>query len=146
MRIRILTCDFEFLNCFTQPSTQLLPAFSEVAMTLEFVTYNGNMDMFSHARVKFELQPTGFLDSIRSPGCPKTPSCCSGCCSGKSMWWCFLCRAVDSWSPMGPLWCYFVGLRIDALTCQAAFFFREPQVLSGIARGRDQLRQKTTQK
>ena len=35
----------------------------EMAMTLEFVTYNGNMDMFTHARVKFELQPTGFLDT-----------------------------------------------------------------------------------
>ena len=34
-----------------------------MAMTLEFVTYNGNMDMFTHARVKFELQPTGFLDT-----------------------------------------------------------------------------------
>lgn len=32
-----------------------------VAMILEFVTYNGNMDMFTHARVKFELQPTGLL-------------------------------------------------------------------------------------
>lgn len=32
-----------------------------MAMTLEFVTYNGNMDMFTHARVKFELQPTGLL-------------------------------------------------------------------------------------
>lgn len=33
-----------------------------VAMTLEFVTYNGNMDMFSHARVKLELQPSGLLE------------------------------------------------------------------------------------
>ena len=34
---------------------------AKVAMILEFVTYNGNMDMFTHARVKFELQPTGWL-------------------------------------------------------------------------------------
>lgn len=38
----------------------------QVAMRLEFVTYNGNMDMFSHASVKLELQPTGLLDSLGS--------------------------------------------------------------------------------
>ena len=35
---------------------------TQVAMAMEFVTYNGNMDLFTHARVKFELQPTGQLD------------------------------------------------------------------------------------
>mmetsp|Transcript_56330 Transcript_56330/g.134438 ORF Transcript_56330/g.134438 Transcript_56330/m.134438 type:complete len:1649 (+) Transcript_56330:89-5035(+) len=34
---------------------------SPVSMVLEYVTYNGNMDMFTHTRVKFQLQGTGLL-------------------------------------------------------------------------------------
>ena len=34
---------------------------SAVAMIVEFVSYNGNMDMFTHARVKLDLLPTGLL-------------------------------------------------------------------------------------
>ncbi|CAE7255774.1 pkd2 [Symbiodinium natans] len=32
-----------------------------ISMTVQFVTYNGNMDMFTHSTVAFELEPTGVL-------------------------------------------------------------------------------------
>ncbi|CAE7207892.1 pkd2, partial [Symbiodinium microadriaticum] len=39
----------------------LQDAIHPISMTLQFVTYNGNMDMFTHSRVSFELEPTGVL-------------------------------------------------------------------------------------
>ena len=56
-----------------------------VAMIVEFVSYNGSMDMFTHARVKLDLLPTGrpgFEHAFEALN-----RCALGCSSGRLTWW-----------------------------------------------------------